>query len=148
MRTPSPRKSHAPSKGKDGLYRTICVRACDGYFFPISYGVTRSGFGQDEAACNRSCPGGHLYYGSIHNEYPDDLVNLSGEPYLSLRNANLFRKVYVESCKCKPRPWEQEAIDRHRRYAIEAQLRKEMSAGKTQPEKTRLPRRSEASSAR
>jgi Protein of unknown function (DUF2865) len=105
-------------------YRTVCVRMCDGFFFPLSFGASESSFGRDQATCSNSCPGSRLYYYKAGSEDPDDMVDTSGQAYSKLKNANLFRTQFVENCKCKPHPWEQEASDRHRIYALEDQRRK------------------------
>jgi len=39
-----------------GTYRTLCVRTCDGFYFPISYSTTPSRFAEDAQACQRVCP--------------------------------------------------------------------------------------------
>ena len=111
------------SRGVSG-YRTVCVRSCDGYFFPISYGTSESNFSRDQATCTNSCSGAKLYYYKTGTGDPEDMVDLSGQKYSQSKNADLFRTQYVESCKCKPHPWEQEATERHRIYALEDQRRK------------------------
>ncbi len=47
-----------------GAFRTVCVRTCDGFFFPISYATTQAKFAEDEQACKRLCPATatELYY--------------------------------------------------------------------------------------
>ncbi|HEY5929426.1 MAG TPA: DUF2865 domain-containing protein, partial [Burkholderiales bacterium] len=37
-------------------YRTVCVRTCDGYFFPISFSTSQDRFREDEQTCQRMCP--------------------------------------------------------------------------------------------
>ena len=44
-----------PQIGGSG-YRTLCVRTCDGYYFPISYSTNASHFADDEATCQKQCP--------------------------------------------------------------------------------------------
>ncbi len=105
-------------------YRTVCVRSCDGYFVPISYGTSESNFSRDQTTCTNSCSGAKLYYYKAASEEPEDMIDLSGQKYSKSKNADLFRTQYVESCKCKPHPWEQEASERHRIYALEDQRRK------------------------
>ena len=39
-----------------GSHRTVCVRTCDGYYFPISNAVGRGAFGIDTKRCSRMCP--------------------------------------------------------------------------------------------
>lgn len=50
--------------------------------------------------------------------------DLRGQPYSRLPTAFQYRTTYDESCKCKPHPWEQEAQDRHRMYALQQSVRK------------------------
>ena len=40
-----------------GTFRTVCVRSCDGYYFPISYSTVQSRFADDQRTCQRECPG-------------------------------------------------------------------------------------------
>ena len=105
-------------------YRTVCVRTCDGSFFPISSGASHAQFSRDQTTCSNACPGARLFYYRAAGEGPDDMVDLTGQPYSRMPNANLFRTQYVEACKCKPHPWEQQAVEQHRIYALEDQRRK------------------------
>lgn len=115
-----------------GTFRTVCVRLCDGYFFPISFATTPDRFAADEAACNSRCSSGaRLYVYANPGAEPEDMRDLRGQPYMALKNAFLFRTSYVEACICKPHPWEREALDRHRLYAERAQ--KSKVAAKVQP---------------
>jgi hypothetical protein len=50
---PLPRQRAIPSSG---TYRTVCVRLCDGVYFPISFSTYRSYFAKDAERCERSCP--------------------------------------------------------------------------------------------
>ncbi len=88
-----------------GRYRTLCVRSCDGYFFPISTSSTPSDFERDQANCQSSCPGAEvqIYYTRPGQE-PDTMVSgLSGQPYANLPTANLYRQTGMPSpagCSC------------------------------------------------
>lgn len=108
-----------------GTYRTVCVRLCDGYAWPVSFSTTSSRFASDQEVCKQSCstpaklfthrnPGGGM----------EDMVDLSGRPYSALPTAFFYQAIYDESCKCRSHPWEQESRDRHRIYALEARVRK------------------------
>jgi hypothetical protein len=113
------------SPSDDGAtYRTLCVRLCDGYYWPISFATHKANFGRDSRTCAQSCsaPAALYHYPNPGGE-PENMVNLEGLPYTSLRTAFLYRATYDESCKCRPHPWETEAIERHRRYAQPKQLR-------------------------
>src|SRR5207247_7083255 len=46
----------APNAPLAGTYRTLCVRTCDGYYFPISYSTVPGKFADDEQLCRRMCP--------------------------------------------------------------------------------------------
>src|SRR5438105_1666359 len=41
---------------QSGSFRTVCVRTCDGFYFPISYATSPARFAQDEKTCQRMCP--------------------------------------------------------------------------------------------
>jgi hypothetical protein len=112
-----------PSYGS--TYRTMCVRLCDGFYYPVSFSVTPDRFEHDAQVCERTCgdqaqlfvypnPGGEI----------EDMQDLRGRAYSRLRTAFLYRTTYVDSCKCQPRPWENASLDRHRVYALEAARRK------------------------
>ena len=121
--TPRERKPRASSHS--GKVRTVCVRLCDGYFFPINAATSSDDLEREAAQCERSCSSpARLFTQRGHSDDLSDLVDLKGQPYTKLKTANLFRTSWDESCKCKPHPWEQTALDRHRIFALEDQRRK------------------------
>jgi Protein of unknown function (DUF2865) len=83
-------------------FRTICVRMCDGYYFPINFATTEQSFGFDEQTCQRQCgsPAKLYYYPNPGGEV-QQAVALDGTPYSSLRNAFRYRKELVKSCSCR-----------------------------------------------
>ncbi len=85
-------------------YRTLCVRACDGYYFPISFSTTPAQFGADEATCRAQCPGGDvaLYVHLNPGAEVETAVNLAGDPYVALTNAFAFRTAFNPTCGCQP----------------------------------------------
>jgi len=84
-------------------YRTMCVRSCDGYFFPVSFSTLSSRFKEDEAKCRDQCAApADLYTYRNPGEEVEQMVSLDGRPYAQLRNAFKHRKVYVKGCSCKP----------------------------------------------
>ena len=106
-------------------YRTVCVRTCDGYYFPISFSVTSDRFERDRQACENSCgTQGRLFVYRNPGGDIEDMQDLQGKPYRQLRAAFLYRTEYVADCKCKAHPWEQQARDQHRVYALTAAKRK------------------------
>ncbi|PST21823.1 DUF2865 domain-containing protein [Mesorhizobium plurifarium] len=85
-----------PLMGQDfaGSLRTICVRTCDGAFFPISSHATPADFGRDAELCRARCPGAEteLYYHVLATEEADQMVSAStGRPYAELPAAFAYR---------------------------------------------------------
>ena len=104
-----------------GSYRTMCVRTCDGFYFPIGDGVRRERLYADARACTQRCDGeARLFYYPTNGGSVETMVDMSGHPYASLPNAFRYRKALVEGCTCKPAPWSAEAAARHQGYAAEA----------------------------
>ena len=103
--------------GDGATYRTMCVRLCDGYYWPISFTATRGEFARDNDVCARSCDSPvalHAYKNP--GEEPEDMVDLSGRPYAKLGNAFRHRVGYDPACKCRPHPWETPSRQRHSGY--------------------------------
>jgi uncharacterized protein DUF2865 len=90
-----------------GTYRTVCVRTCDGYYFPVSYSTVPSRFADDDRACHRLCPAADVMLFSYRNpgEEITQAVSVNGQQYTALPNAFRYRKELVSSCSCK-RPGE------------------------------------------
>jgi hypothetical protein len=84
-------------------YRTMCVRLCDGYYFPISFSTVGSRFQDDESKCQNQCAApAELYVYRNPGEDVEQMVSLTGEPYNNMKNAWRNRKEYVKGCSCKP----------------------------------------------
>ncbi len=92
-------------------YRTMCVRLCDGYYFPISFSTIPSKFNKDRQLCRSKCaaptelfvyrnPGGQI----------EQMISLDGAPYAKIENAFRYRKEFVKGCSCKPDEYDPEAI--------------------------------------
>ncbi|HSG94234.1 MAG TPA: DUF2865 domain-containing protein [Afifellaceae bacterium] len=83
-------------------FRTLCVRACDGYYFPISFSTTRDQFAYDQVTCESMCPGGpgELYYHDNPASASENMVSLHGVPYEDHPAAFQYRSKYDESCSC------------------------------------------------
>lgn len=84
-------------------YRTLCVRSCDGFYFPISFATVPAHFAEDERACQRMCPAGDPVLFTHRNPGEDvsHAVSLAGKPYTQLPNAFKYRQEFAESCSCK-----------------------------------------------
>lgn len=86
-----------------GSYRTLCVRTCDGYYFPISYSTTRSNFAADEQVCRQMCPGTDVALYAHRNPGQDSsraLSTLDQSRYSDLTTAFAYRTSYNPSCAC------------------------------------------------
>ncbi len=108
------------SRDYSNTYRTVCVRLCDGYYWPMSYATTPASFDRERQKCESSCGSpARLFRGRTGSEI-DDMEDQNGQPYRRLKNAFLYRTQYDSACKCKAEPWSKEATDRHKVYALEA----------------------------
>lgn len=87
-------RAGTPAPGTLGSYRTLCVRLCDGYFFPISFAASELDFSRDQNRCEARCPGAavRLYRHRVPGEESADMVSLAGEPYASLPTAFDYKK--------------------------------------------------------
>lgn len=97
--SPVPPDAGAPS----GTYRTVCVRTCDGGYFPISFATVPQRFADDEKTCKALCPAteASLYAYRNPGEDMNQAVSISGQPYTSSPNAFRFRQEFNPSCACK-----------------------------------------------
>ena len=109
--TRAPRPAHKPARAKvEPTYRTVCVRLCDGAYFPISFATTRRYFSRDSAACASRCGApARLYTYSAKNGSPQTMRDLDGVPYTNLETAFKYRTVHSPACSCKAQPWTEAA---------------------------------------
>jgi hypothetical protein len=89
----------------NGSFRTMCVRTCDGGYFPISSHASSTGFRRDAQVCSMMCPGTEteLYYHPINGESADMRSAETGRRYDDLPNAYRFRtesKARNPQCGC------------------------------------------------
>jgi hypothetical protein len=116
------------SNSKGGTtYRTMCVRLCDGFYFPVSFATTKDNFERDAATCERNCGGAtdaKLYTYRNPGGDVEEMEDLDGKPYKKLQTAFLFRTKYEASCKCRAHPWEDASQTRHKTYALSAAAQK------------------------
>jgi len=86
-----------------GTYRTVCVRTCDGGYFPISFATVATRFPDDERSCKALCPATDATLFTYRNPGEDinQAVSVNGQSYTSLPNAFHFRTEFNPSCSCK-----------------------------------------------
>jgi hypothetical protein len=89
---------------QSGTYRTVCVRSCDGAYFPVSFATVQGRFADDEKTCKAQCPAAEATLFAYRNPGEDinQAVSINGQPYTSLPNAFKFRTEFNPSCSCKP----------------------------------------------
>jgi Protein of unknown function (DUF2865) len=100
--------------GRSGTYRTICVRLCDGYYFPVSFATLPEQFDRDADACQSKCAAPvELYYhptpGTVTQPVgtpPTDgieqaISHKSKQIYSTLKVAKLYRTKFLPGCSCK-----------------------------------------------
>jgi hypothetical protein len=88
---------------QSGTYRTVCVRSCDGAYFPISFATVPARFPDDEKTCKSLCPAAEATLFAYRNPGEDmsQAVSINGQPYSSLPNAFHYRQEFNPSCSCK-----------------------------------------------
>ena len=88
---------------QSGTYRTVCVRSCDGAYFPISFATVPGRFPDDERTCKALCPAAEATLYSYRNPGEDmnQAVSINGQPYSSSPNAFRYRQEFNPSCACK-----------------------------------------------
>jgi len=88
---------------QSGTFRTVCVRTCDGAYFPISFATVPARFPDDERTCKALCPAAEATLFAYRNPGEDinQAVSINGQPYTSSPNAFRFRQEFNPSCACK-----------------------------------------------
>ena len=121
-----PRQS-APSGEKGGVQAhsgsyAVCVRTCDGSFFPVSYSGAGSRADSLEDVCRSLCPNADMaLYSFPFGGTIEEAASPTGEPYANLPNAGKFEKAYDPSCSCrrKGQSWADALADAEARYGHE-----------------------------
>ncbi|WP_274424078.1 DUF2865 domain-containing protein [Chelativorans sp. YIM 93263] len=101
---PKQTQPQAPAR-RGKTYRTMCVRLCDGYYFPISFSVPREHFERDEETCHKRCPGTDVaLYVHRPGEESDQMISYrNDERYQKLSTAFSYRQSgFRPSCGCSP----------------------------------------------
>lgn len=96
---------HIRYSAPPGIYRTLCVRTCDGYYFPMSSASSPSDFDRDQQNCRSSCPATEvqIYYHRRGQESDSMVSGLSGAPYSDLPAAYLYKQAGAPTpagCTC------------------------------------------------
>jgi hypothetical protein len=90
-------EAHAGSKA-------VCVRSCDGSFFPVSYSAGGGRLDGLEQMCRALCPNAEV---SLYTYSPsadiDQAVSINGERYVDSPNALKYRTTFDSTCSCRQR---------------------------------------------
>ena len=87
-------------------FRTVCVRTCDGYFFPMSNAASVGDFERDQKNCESSCPGTEMqvfYSRGMDDDAGSMTSSVTGRPYSELQTAYLYKQANYSrppSCGC------------------------------------------------
>ncbi|GAB4515913.1 MAG: hypothetical protein Tsb0019_14950 [Roseibium sp.] len=86
-----------------GTFRTLCVRTCDGYFFPLSFSTGKNQFAYDEARCSEICPAAQteLYVYRNPGGDQEQMMSLAGNLYSDQPFAYRYKSEFVEGCSCR-----------------------------------------------
>jgi hypothetical protein len=104
-----PAEQVVPLPGEDfsprGGSQALCVRTCDGGFFPLSVSAHGAEPEQLSELCQALCPNAEV---SVYTRSPyQDIrtaVSLEGDtPYSEMPNAFRFQKTFDPTCSCKPK---------------------------------------------
>ena len=93
-----------------GTTKAVCVRTCDGGFFPVSYNASPDKADRLTELCHAQCPNTEtiVFFNSDGAEI-DKATGVDGRPYTTLANAGRFKTKFDATCTCK-RP-EQSWVD-------------------------------------
>ncbi len=84
-------------------YRTLCVRLCDGYYFPVSFSTLPTHFDRDADACQQRCaaPTELFFHQNPGGSVDQMMSRRTQQPYSVLSSAFRYRKEFVAGCSCK-----------------------------------------------
>jgi hypothetical protein len=82
--------------------KAVCVRTCDGAFFPVSYSASQGRLGGLEDMCRSLCPNADV---SLYTYPPsgqiEQAVSINGAKYMDSPNALKYRTSLDSTCSCK-----------------------------------------------
>lgn len=96
------RAGRPKGSSREGSSRTMCVRLCDGFYFPINSRSHSDNYYDEMAMCVGRCPGSDV---SLYVQYSGEPVErmrsaMTGEAYVNLPTAFDYRKTLSPACGC------------------------------------------------
>jgi hypothetical protein len=101
----------------------VCVRTCDGSFFPVSYSGAGSRSDSLEEVCRSLCPNADMaLYSFPFGGTIDQAVSSTGERYVDMPNALKFQQSFDSTCSCRRRgeTWVQALANAEAKYGHES----------------------------
>ncbi len=102
----------------------VCVRTCDGSFFPVSYSGAGSRADSLEEVCRALCPNTDvaLYSFPFGGTINQAVSASTGQPYVDMPNALKYLQTYDASCSCrrKGQSWADALAGAEARYGHES----------------------------
>ncbi len=98
----------------------VCVRTCDGSFFPVSYSGASGRF---EDVCRSLCPNADMQlYSFPFGGTIEQAVSVTGERYVDMPNALKFQQSFDPTCSCRSKgeSWAQALAAAEAKYGHEA----------------------------
>ncbi len=87
-------KHRVASLASRNIVGSVCVRLCDGSFFPASAAAG------GDAACSEQCPDAPVALYSMPTDRIDDAISLKGARYTELPVAKRHETAYDSTCTC------------------------------------------------
>ena len=120
----------------NGRYRSVCVRLCDGFFYPIHYSTYGSRCRRTRKCQSNCAAPAELYVYRNPGQEIEQAVSLNGSAYVDLPVALRFRKEYVKGCSCKQAEYNPTEIE-----AANKQADADAGRQRAKPRPRRRPRR-------
>ncbi len=100
---PQSGKRAGASVTKSASRRPVCVRLCDGFFFPVSSFSGSAEIASEEATCAGLCPDAPvaLYFLPAGSDKIEDATSTSGERYTALPASLRYRTTRDGACACR-----------------------------------------------
>lgn len=130
-----PRSHHEDQAGGGDMLQTMCVRTCDGYYWPVRFPVPRRESQQDASVCASTCGAqAKLYTRSGPGVDAEEMKDADGVSYGASATAFAYRKGLVNGCACRPMPWSDGEQARHEGYGL-AEAEKAIRAAQAEAER-------------
>jgi hypothetical protein len=95
--------THSISEARAGG-KAVCVRSCDGAFFPVSYSASGGRLDYLQDMCRALCPNADVtLYTYPSSGDIEQAVSITGARYLDSPTALKFRQTFDPTCSCKRR---------------------------------------------